>query len=369
MRRILKNGLAISFGLVVAFLLVEIILRVFQPFNFRVKGDKIVLVANQQFTMENPYISKLDKTITHTKNSLGFRGKEPPKDFEQHTTLITIGGSTTACYYLSDSCTWTARLGQKLNQSFDNIWINNAGIDGHSTFGHQVLLEDYIIKLKPNYALFLVGVNEIGTATFEEFDKQNIQALDFASAGRFIKSLGHYSETIGLGLNFYRYYLAYQKGLIHQEVDFKDTNRVEVAEEQVKELITYHQNEFLPNYKKRLEQLIKTCTNNSIQPILITQPQIIGNQIDSITQTNLATLPYQDINGSVGWQIMELYNDITRTTAQEQNINLIDLAQQMEKDSRYYYDYSHFTNEGAERVAFHLFNNLSEILDEHKTIE
>ncbi|MFK7946393.1 MAG: SGNH/GDSL hydrolase family protein [Saprospiraceae bacterium] len=351
LKKIYKNLLAIFIGCVIAFVLLELILRIFQPFDFRVKGSEIVLAANQEFMMANDFIPKLDDTIFHTKNSLGFRGEEPPEDWDKATTMITIGGSTTECYYLSDDKTWQAEMNRQLKNTIPDFWINNAGLDGHSTFGHDVLVRDYIVKLKPDYALFLVGINDVATADFESFDRLAMKKINTKSVGGFFKSLANYSETIGLVFNFYRYYIAYKKGLVHSNIEFDKLKRVGVNAIKRQEILEKHKTEFLTNYQKRLERLVKTCKENQIKPILITQPQIIGDTIDINTGTDLSNIEYQDINGSTGWAILELYNDVTRQVANNQQIQLIDLANEMPKNSRYYYDYTHYTNEGAAKVG------------------
>lgn len=359
LKKVYKNVLAMTFGLIIAFVLVEVILRIFQPFNFRVKGSEIVLAANQEFMMANDFIPKLDDTIFHTKNTLGFRGDEPPQDWEKATTMITVGGSTTECYYLSDDKTWQAEMNRRLSNTLPDFWINNAGLDGHSTFGHEVLMRDYIVKLKPDYVLFLVGINDVATADFESFDRLAMKKINTQSVGGFVKSLANYSETIGLTFNFYRFYIAYKQGLVHSNVELEKLPSVEVSETKRTEILAEHQAEFLDNYKKRLNNLVKTCKENNIQPVLITQPQIIGDTVDTVTGTDLASIEYQDINGSTGWAILELYNNITKEVAKEQGIKLIDLAQKLPKDSRYFYDFTHYTNEGAAKVGQIISDELS----------
>jgi len=59
----------------------------------------------------------------------------------------------------------------------------------------------------------------------------------------------------------------------------------------------------------------------------------------------------QDLDGITAWQVLELYNDITREVGREQGVLVIDLAREMPKNSAYYYDLMHFTNAGAARVA------------------
>jgi hypothetical protein len=177
----------------------------FYPLRSTVKGDRIVLPVNKQYVSKNDKIPKLDRIIVHTKNSLGFRGKEPPQEFSKYLTLLTIGGSTTECQYLSDGKTWTDILGQKLEKDLDRLWINNAGLDGHSTFGHTVLVTDYISKLKPKVALFLVGINDVGRDDLVDWELEHIKAgIDIRTIRGFAKSISSYSETFGLLLNVYR---------------------------------------------------------------------------------------------------------------------------------------------------------------------
>jgi hypothetical protein len=66
-------------------------------------------------------------------------------------------------------------LEEKLANDFQPLWINNAGLDGHSTFGHAVLIEDYISRLKPKLVSFLVGVNDVGRRDLGEFELQHVR--------------------------------------------------------------------------------------------------------------------------------------------------------------------------------------------------
>ncbi len=48
---------------------------------------------------------------------------------------------------------------------------------------------------------------------------------------------------------------------------------------------------------------------------------------------------------------MERYNDVTRRLGRVADVPVIDLAAEIPKDSRYYYDWMHFTPSGSEMVA------------------
>ncbi len=199
MMKFIKNFFALFIGLVVAFLVLEGFLRIYNPFPIRLKGDKIVLPINQRYDIKNDKIAKLDKEIIHTKNSLGFRGPEMPADYADRLSVITIGGSTTECYYLSDNSTWPYLLGEELKKDYPDIWVNNAGLDGHSTFGHQVLLEDYVVGLKPKMVLFLTGINDVGRDSLNGGFDNRLLRSNYVSG---LDWLAKKSEVANLGLNF-----------------------------------------------------------------------------------------------------------------------------------------------------------------------
>ncbi len=246
LRSFLAKVLLTFFGVIVALLLLELLLQVYNPLQTRIKGNRIVLTTNKTYHIKNDIIKALPPEITVTRNSLGFRGPNPPSDLGNQLSLVTIGGSTTQCFFLSDDQTWTARLGEDLKRSFSPVWINNAGLDGHSTHGHQVLLEDFIVPLHPKVALFLVGANDVARGTIAEWDAENVKSgLQFGSAKAFIKSLSAYSEVAALALNMYRSYTAYKAGLIHQQIDFKQQGYLDIPEEEQKKYLAENANSAL----------------------------------------------------------------------------------------------------------------------------
>ena len=361
MKKVLKNLIALLIGCLGAVLLLEVILRFYNPLQSTVKGYRIVLTANKQYVTENRTIRKLDLTIVHTKNSLGFRGDEPPQEFSNYLTLVTIGGSTTECKYLSDGKTWTDILGQNLKKDFDRVWINNAGLDGHSTFGHTVLMEDYISKLKPKLALFLVGVNDVGRDDLGHFELQHIKGrIDAQSIRGLVKSMSSYSETFALLLNLYRYHRALTTGLSHQEVDLTKLEMAPATASNFRESPGSYKN--LKSYETRLVRLINLTRENKIDPVLITQPALYGGGIDDVTGIDLGRIKKDNTDGKASWDLLELYNEVTRRVGQKENVLVVDLARELPKSSWHFYDFLHFTNEGSTKVGDIVYSNLSHYL-------
>lgn len=341
----------IVFGMGVALLISEVVLRYHNPFGFRMRGNTIVLPVNQTYTIEDPNLQafdKLDKRVIHTKNSLGFRGTEPPVDFAGHLTILTVGGSTTECFYLSDNQTWPALLEGRLKPGFPKLWLNNAGLDGHSTFGHLVLVNDYVTQLRPKVALFMVGINDLFSDSPNRFDRMDRNLL--------IGTLANHSELVALGLNMVRH--ARTAGMKSLGAMPRPLNLIvpeyrEVPSEEEQSLLEGLEKP-LAQYESRLSRLIKMTRQSSIEPVLITQPALFGEGVDDVTQARLDRVDieiYKKMNGRVAWRLLERYNDVTRKLGREQGVTVIDLAAKLPKSSRYFYDYLHYGKEGAAKVA------------------
>jgi hypothetical protein len=266
---------------------------------------------------------------------------------------------------LADGKTWTDRLETYLKNDYRNIWINNAGLDGHSTFGHTVLIEDFIIQLKPDIALLLIGANE-GIEDFGKYDKEVMKdKIMFHSLKGFVKSMANHSEVISIVVNLYRYVQATLIGINHREINFsaltksihrKSTKAEEKAWEENIHKSTMH---LLKGFKNRLENLIDILKKNNITPILITQPTLYGDftyDIDGSRYSHGKDLHYT----------LELYNDVTRSVCKDNDLLVIDLAAELPKNTRYYYDFYHYTNEGAKKVADIIYMKLYPYLVQHR---
>jgi lysophospholipase L1-like esterase len=357
--RIIKYGLYLFLSV---FVLLEVALRIYNPFHLRLKGDKIVLPVNQQATIVNRINPKLDKIIVNTRNSLGFRGPEPPADWRHSLTVLTVGGSTTECHFLNDDRTWPFLLGRELSDSFRNCWLNNAGLDGHSTYGHLVLLNDYIRKLRPSVVLFLTGINDVETSGPLFHDKLNTRG----GYPDFRHYLFENSEVLNLLLNLARGWRAQKFNNTTNYLVPLDNRQKRALPDSLIRARLAAQAPWLAAYRSRLESLADTCTRWQIVPVFLTQPNQFGVGRDPVTGADLELFPVEDsMNGKLIWEILEEYNEVVRSVCREKNLDLIDLARLMPKNSLYFYDMSHFTNQGAAVVASLVNEGLAPVLKEH----
>jgi len=360
-RSLAVNLIALGIGLLLALLLLELLLHFYNPFQARIKGNRIVLLTNKQYHIKNDIIPSLDPVVNQTRNSLGFRGPNPPPDLASKLSIISVGGSTTQCFFLSDDKTWTARLGNRLDKSFHDVWVNNAGLDGHSTYGHIVLMEDHVAKLHPKVVLFLIGANDLGRDPNEEFDAENIKgAISFHSPTAFIKSLSPYSEVASLIANLYRSLNAYKEGLIHQKIELDKLGFVDASPEAERQNLAQGASEhYLHGFEERVRKLIAISQANGIEPVLMTQPILAGAGFDDMTRVDLARVVVSPgHNGKMWWDVLEKYNDVTRRVGQEKGLLVVDVARELPKSSRYFYDFIHYTNAGADAISGIIYQHL-----------
>jgi len=329
--------------------LAEFVLHIYNPLPFRVHGNRIVLPVHQRYRFHNERASKLDAVTTHTKNSLGFRGPDPPKDFGKRLTLITIGGSTTECLFLSDGKTWTDAMARRLQRSFPDIWVNNAGLDGQSTYGHLILLRDFVETLHPRVAVFLIGVNDIGLAASNPYDTALTPAgSPLRSAAIFVRD---HLELVALAQNLARVARAKEEGFGHGQIDLKTLPHLEDDDTNTRATLAKF-SAALPAFASRVAAIVDECRSHGIEPVLVTQPGLYGDSVDPSTGVDLSTVQVQGAaNGRLWWRVQELYNDVTRATARAHGVVLVDAARELPKDSRLFYDFMHFTNEGAAKLG------------------
>ena len=367
-----QRALLVGFASLFGFAMLETYIRVFDPFPILLRGGRISLPVNVQREFTTADLPGLDETISVRCNSLGFRGQEPPTNWEDRFTMVCVGGSTTQCLYLSEGTTWPDRLAAKLSQEFSDVWLNNAGIDGHSTFGHLELLEQYLAPLRPKLILFYIGLNDVDRGDLNASDLSTLRTesqADDSPMRKLQRSLLRSSDAFALLDNFRMQALAKGKGLTHGEPIAHRPLSSQHIEEPLSEQaraawLASRDPACLDGYKARVRKLVERCEELDIRCVLITQAVLYGDGVDDLTGIDLEGVRVGEIDGTAHWQLLQLYNRATMEVAEENKVPLIPLADNMPKSSRYFYDLTHLNIEGAEKAASLLYEELSPLLRE-----
>ena len=268
----------VGIGLVAGFLLAEIVLRTFPPSFIRVRQGRLLLPANIEYRTQ-VRAGGGSTTVRHRKNSLGFRGPEKPPNFEQRLSIIAVGGSTTECFYLGDEKSWPERLPVYLAGTVGPVWVNNAGLDGHSTRGHSVLMQDYLIDIGPKVVIFLVGINDAGSEGLRASERQHIlTAGDSTSLRGFVRGLARYSLVVDLCISLRRVWNARRIGLGHglSGITAEEPDDFSVPASTLEKAWQRHVRGSLA-FRMRLEKLIEQTLGGGIDPVLATQPALYGS--------------------------------------------------------------------------------------------
>lgn len=349
------------------FALIELILQIHNPFLKRIKSGRVVLPAAERIRIQNRTVPSLDPEIIVTRNSIGFRGPEPPANFSAYLTIFTMGGSVAQGFYLSDGHTWSARLADRLSTSFRRVWMNNAALDSQSTRGYLAMLDDYIRNFHPKVVLFQPTNDAVTDESPGVGDGENIKGpLVFRTATTFLRTLSPYSEIAGLIADFDRRWNLYRHGVLHHAIDLRQWGTVDSSEEFRHAFLARYAGIHLSGYGDRLRRLVQLCRQSQITPVLVTEPNLVGFGIDDVTHVDLARVAIEDfpgVNGKLFWDLHEMYNDMTRRVAREQNVVLVDLARELPKSSRFFYDYLHFTNAGAQAAGDIAYRDICPALD------
>ncbi len=339
--KILRSVLIILVGL-------EIFLHFYNPFAGRVKNGSIVLPRNETYEIEIKDIPGLDRHVLHTKNSLGFRGEELRDDHQQR--VICMGGSTTECFYLNDGKDWPNVLGKRLRGTHPLLWLNNAGMDGQSSFGHLVMLKQYILQLKPDYIILMCGLNDIGLQRPGTFDTYN---------NTWFRKVYNFLELPSTIVNIIRASDAKKAGLNHRF--FKEIDKEEklvLSDSQILEQLN-EQKKFLPAYRQRITEFAKVCSENNIKLIFVSQSILFSDEPDMLTDVNLGEIKTGNTNGKGKSLMLKMYNKATFEVAEKMKVPFINLSSRLPKDSRFFYDGYHFTNDGADLTGDILFDEIN----------
>lgn len=345
MKKWFYNLIVLGMGLLISLLIAELVLHIKNPFLSRVRGSEILLPSNVKYEFKNVKIRGLDSHILHNKNSLGFRGPELPDDTSIFR-IFCVGGSTTECFYLSDGKDWPALLFKNLKKAGKNIWVNNAGLDGHSSRGHLILLKNHLLKLKPDMVVFLTGCNDVAAAEINKYEQYHVN-----NKKRWLEN----SEIFNIWMSWKLNRNAKNMGLGHTPVDFREWPSADTVgwETESAHSIAKLENN-LKQYLQRLRELAELCHKAGAVPVFVNQPSILGDFTDPVSGRYLGNILFQNHCALVYRKVLDGYNNtLNQLKNYEKNPPeiIIDAALKMESSSENYYDFFHYTNAGSMKMA------------------
>ncbi len=312
-------------------------------------------------TRREPDLHGVASPIRHTTNKWGMRGSDPPvgRDWEEATTIVDIGGSTTQCFYLDDTRAWPYVMEQALRRNAHNVWVGNAGQDGHSTCGHLAMMDRVISAVRPDIVLFLVGINDLSLSLNDNWatgngydDNMTREALGPPRSPTLNRILDHSRLA-------HRLYLLKQvhlDGAVVRTVRYRSTIPSDPLPgpegplpADIYEVLTS-----LPLFRANVLSLIRTARQLGITPVFLTQPLLFtDNQRWRKIRARPFWIPDEPsiISGATLARLLGRFNQELSAICDQQGVACFDLAGQVPHSEEFFYDMVHFNDAGARLVG------------------
>ena len=336
-------------------------------------SDYETLVPNSDRLVDSRGLRGISEVHRFTTDEKGFRITKDI-DYKDNTTfrIFAVGGSTTKQLHLGDRKTWTHLLQESLQNSANaEIEVINTGVAGLRAINHLATMKQ-TLSLNPDMYVFLVGANDWMTHLYREH-------------GTLLSRLRRwYSlQNTLLGRAITPVYMRMKYGSVEARriADNEITQDMQTAlSEETSETVdpyllmrgSVYQHEkriFMPasvrkDYVAELDEIVELCERHSVGCIFVTQPNGYKKNITSEFKQSFGMTGVRDkytltLDSMI--YLANLYNSFLIEFAAERNVPLCDLDVVIEPSFDNFYDEMHFNNMGAERVADHLHNCISDI--------
>ncbi|PIE52981.1 hypothetical protein CSA37_03460 [Candidatus Fermentibacteria bacterium] len=341
---VITGGLVMLISLILAVAVFEVLLRQIMPEHIFNPRFGLRPCARYELEVDLPGITPGGVLST---NIWGFRGEDPPENWNEMLTIVTVGGSTTANYYLDDSRTWSHVMQQELRKTFSDTWVGNAGIPRHSTDTHLLLIREVMPEINPDVIVFLVGVNDM--APFLRPDGGENRLPDSGPREWLFRN----SSVVQM---LYRAKKVYLDGVpvVSTAVDpeFREVPMTEPEERLPDDLHDLLEDPGF--YRERIRRLIRECRSQGIEPVFFTQPLLYENTeywqgIEECARFFSGTS--QPLSAASFSLMLETLNDDLVQVCTEEHAAVFDLASEIPHSRDMFYDAMHMTEQGAALVG------------------
>ena len=311
-------------------------------------------------------------------NKYGIRGREITA--MDTLKILTVGGSTTECLYLDQSETWQTLFENKMNENIfqKKVWVGNIGKSGLTSF-------DNFIQLKFSYSnlpqidvlMVMVGINDM--FAFIAKDKKNafIHDNEIIRDSIVPKVFARYPKSGAFSIiknsRLYRLvknvYVQIKFNDVIQNDSGKIYNKWRANKKNSKRIIDHPPDlrVALDEYERNIDSII-TIMNNRVKKIIFLSQASIWRSDLTEYETNLLWMggkgDYQKTSGKEYYSVnvlghcIELYNNKLKEICLRRNVELIDICQNIPKDTSAFYDDVHFNENGAKLIADRIYSNL-----------
>jgi hypothetical protein len=301
-------------------------------------------------------------TVKYTRDTFGLRGScVKPSDID----ILTIGGSTTDQRLINDGQTWQdvlqAQIKQQLNKS---VCVSNAGVDGHSTFGHLQSFRQWfplIEGLNPKLYVLYIGINDAGIrlAPVDAFDTFNPNDTSIPPKSFWDRSAIHQilqllrSVKTSSSVSSIAIYAGHAKRppLLSEYTATHYSSGIDALIEKNTAL-----------FSRRLNALMDEIAQRNGTVVCVSQPHLFSKIVQSQLRgvENAFDFEGKIYNGLDYEKSINNLNQAMRELCSQRQGFFVDMASKDFSTSDFY-DFVHSTPEGAARLGKYLFAEFNRI--------
>jgi lysophospholipase L1-like esterase len=283
-----------------------------------------------------------------------FMQRNPPLPYQVDTTnynVFCLGGSTTK-FTDSDGRDWPGLVEKKLSDQYNikRVKVYNLGEAWYTTQHSLINYIQNLRKYKPNLILIMHGINDAWmNADFSRFSK-----------GKFREDYGHYLGAAAYIVKF--------PNLISY---VKDSFNLLWYADKIKEIDT----DYFPgltSFERNINTIIELGKANGSRVVLLTQPNLYKDSINSEELKVLVMLNQEAIGNGKKWSYktafsaLKQYNEKTREISKKQSVFLIDLEKIIPKSLEYLKDDVHYKDKSFDLIAASLAEKIAPIISQNR---
>jgi|GEM_PF-1131463 len=348
-RRALQNNawgiVLFSVSIIVGWFISEGLLNVLHPrppFHLRPAGAKYVFQPDP-FTMTN-----VSGEAVTSINSMGLRGSEPPPRNEAYR-ILCVGGSTTECYYLDDTETWTTLLEKRLDgAAAEDVWVAAAAISEYATPQHLRFLKTSPLIDETDCVVMMVGVNDF-LRLLLGFDTGGATPPLWYRSGLFALAKEHWVVSRGADQRTRGF-------VVDRTGEELDLHRLGMKIEEPKVPLDF--GAAIEEYGKRIKAICETAKQRGVRLVLVTQPALWddflseqGNRRLNIARVYPLVREWKYLKAANLAEVMDQYNEKLVEIAEGAETDFFDAAFEMNGAVKYFYDDYHFNEAGCSKFA------------------
>lgn len=269
--------------------------------------------------------------------------------------LVTVGGSATDQRFLGEGDTWQDRLAAHLAATGRPLAIANAGVDGQSTIGHVVALEGWLTRiprLRPHFVLFYVGLNDVVAELQAKYDAA-VPAGFWRRLDLYVKARSAVRRLVSTLVGMARARMGHL-GHVQAAIDEAHVRWAPIGD---LAFLRPLYAERVAAYASRLETLERLVRASGARAVFVTQARA-----DRRLSAGGEMLGLVGADGRMDRDMLALglFNEAMLEVCRRLGAICVDLAGELALGSDDYYDLTHNTPEGAEKIGAYLAAKLAD---------